>query len=127
MQQQSRRFAVVNGLMVLVCLGYAGTLVVVSGKLWPSMIFALVPLLAGVSLVFRVWRIALWMQVFFGLTGVLIGFWWYGIASMVTNSAHTPEAEAAVRQIQATGLIVIAPLTLLHFLFACHLYTREEE
>ncbi|WP_395141170.1 hypothetical protein [Armatimonas sp.] len=127
MQQQSRRFAIVDGLMALVCLFYTGTIVVMSWQFWPFMVFALVPLLAGVSLLFRARRIAFGMQVCLGLIGVLIGFWWCGMAGMVTNGAQGSEAQKIVREIQMSGLIVILPITALHFIFARHLHFREEE
>lgn len=111
--------------MALVCLSYTSAIVVMNWQFWPFMIFALLPLLAGISLLFRAWRIALWMQAFLGLIGVLIGFWWCGMANMVTNGAQGPEAEAVVRTIQISGLAVIVPITLLHFLFARHLRYRE--
>ena len=104
--------------MALVCLAYTGAIAAFSWQLWPFMVFALLPLLAGISLIFCAWRIAIWMQVFLGLTGVLIGFWWLGMANMVTNGAQGPEAEAVVRTIQISGFAVILPITLLHFLFA---------
>ena len=126
MEPQRRRFTIADILMIVVCLTYVGAIVVSSWQFWPFMIIALVPILAAISLLFRAWRVAIWMQVFLGLTGVLIGFWWLGMAGMVTNGAQGPEAEAVVRTIQINGLAVIVPITLLHFLFARHLRYREE-